>query len=99
MPAKSGIFHSYIHPRDIYTTNVLFPRKLHKTIERVWQIVQIPRVIFVSLLVGMDYLLTLSSKAGAELSRGHVSCILDLDKRFDLVVYHVPVLLFDTAVV
>lgn len=79
MPAKSGIFHSYIHPRDIYTTNVLFSGELHQTVERVWQIVEIPRVILIGLLVRMDDLLSFSSKAGAELSGGNVSRILDLN--------------------
>ena len=99
MPAKSGIFHPYIHPRDIYTTNVLFSRELHETIERVWQIVEVPRVILVGLLVRMYYLLTLSAKAGAELSGGNVSCILNLNKWLDLVIHHVPVLLLYLVVV
>ena len=99
VPAKSGIFHPNIHPRDIYTTNVLFPGELHQTVERVWQIVEIPRVILVGLLVRMDDLLSLSAKAGAELSRGNVSCILDLNKWLDLVVYHVPVLFLNLVVV
>lgn len=39
VPAKSSVFHSYVEPRHIYTTNVMFSRKLHQTVGCIWQVV------------------------------------------------------------
>lgn len=94
MPAEGGILHTYVEPGYIYATNVLLSWKLHQTVERAGQIIQIPGMVLIRGLVRMDDLLSFSSEAGAELRSRDVSCILNLDKRLHLLVDHTPVVLF-----
>jgi len=94
VPAKCGILHSDIEPRNVYAAYVLFTRKLHQTVDCVRKVVQVPRMVFVGSLIGMDNLLTFPSEAGAECRGGYISCILNLYDGFNLLINHLPVFTF-----
>ena len=98
VPAEGGILHTYVEPGNIYATNVLLSWKLHQTVERAGQIIQIPGMILIRSLVRVNDLLAFSSEAGAELRGRDVSCILNLHKGFHLLVDHSPVVLFDFTI-
>lgn len=54
---------------------------------------------FILFLLAVNHCLTLPPKAGSKLASWYVSSILDLNKRANLIVYHLPEFLFYAQVV
>lgn len=99
VPTESSILHANVEPRHVYAAYVLFSGKLHETVDCVGEIVQVPGMVLVGSLVGMNNLLTFPTEAGAERRRRDISCILNLNDRFNLLVNHLPVFTFHIVVV
>jgi hypothetical protein len=78
VPTESSILHANVEPRHVYAAYVLFSGKLHETVDCVGEIVQVPGMVLVGSLVGMNNLLTFPTEAGAKNFCLKISCILNL---------------------
>jgi hypothetical protein len=94
MPTERAIFHTNIHPWDVYAAHVLTVWELQNGVMRLLKVGQVPRVVHIlGLVVILDRLL-LHPEPISKLIRVQVSSILYSLVWPSLVLYHVPILVF-----
>ena len=92
MPAKCRVAHSYVQPRYVDPTNVMLAWKLHQRVLLFGQVVQVPRVFK---LADTDVFLARTPETRSEFLSGHISRVFNACALSDIVLDHVPVLLFE----
>ena len=63
MPAESRVAHANVEPGNVDARYVVAAWELHQRVERLWEVVQIPRMPFVGLLSLTHYALAFPSEA------------------------------------
>lgn len=99
VPAEGRVAHANIQPRNVYATDVLAPRELHEGVAPRWDVIEVPGVVQVFGLAGVDDWLARTSEARAILVDPHIGCILDLVRRAGPMLHHVPITFLDGVVV
>lgn len=93
VPAEGRVAHPNVEPWYIYAGDVVAPWELHQWIEGLREVIQIPRMVEISLLILADYPLTRSAKPRAKFTCGDISRIFDPGALANIILYHVPVTL------
>ena len=94
VPAKRGVFHPNVNPRNIDSAHIFESRNLKKRVWLLLEIRKVPWVVDISLIT----LLVPHSKSISKSFGIEVRCILYFDFLADLILDHVPVFSFNSII-